>query len=163
VQAQVLNLLGELQERLGLTYNISADMMMTSGFGTLDIYCSVLHENLVQALNAVLEEIYRVLSQGIEEETLTRIRERVRCWMEYKLDSPEEMASWFGLGDLLLGHERVEMPEAHVERVRSTTADEVLDVMREVFTPDRRYLAVLGREGQLVRKREIARLLEMHS
>jgi predicted Zn-dependent peptidase len=151
-----------LRERLGLTYNISADLMMTSGFGTLDIYCSVLHENLVQALNAVLEEIYRVLSQGIEEETLTRIRERVRCWMEYKLDSPEEMASWFGLGDLLLGHEWVEMPEAHVERVRSTTADEVLDVMREVFTPDRRYLAVLGREGQLVRKREIARLLKMH-
>jgi hypothetical protein len=33
-------------------------------------------------------------------------------------------------------------------------------VMRKVFRPDRRYLAVLGAEGQLVRKREIARLLE---
>lgn len=150
-----------LRERLGLTYNVSADLMMTSDFGALDVYCSVLHENLAQALNAVLEEIYHVLDQGIEEETLDRIKERVRCWMEYKLDSPEEMASWFGLGDLLLGHERVETPEAHVERVRNTTAGEVLDVMRHVFTPHRRYLAVLGREGQLVRKREIARLLEM--
>jgi len=149
-----------LRERLGLTYNVSADLMMTSDFGALDVYCSVLHENLAQALNAVLEEIYHVLDQGIEEETLDRIKERVRCWMEYKLDSPEEMASWFGLGDLLLGHERVETPEAHVERVRNTTAGEVLDVMRHVFTPHRRYLAVLGREGQLVRKREIARLLE---
>jgi predicted Zn-dependent peptidase len=80
--------------------------------------------------------------------------------MEYKLDSPEEMTSWFGLGDLLLGHERVETPEAHVDRVRDTTADQVLSVMRKVFRPDRRYLAVLGAEGQLVRKREIARLLE---
>lgn len=150
-----------LRERLGLTYNVSADLMMTSDFGALDVYCSVLHENLAQALNAVLEEIYHVLDQSIEEETLDRIKERVRCWMEYKLDSPEEMASWFGLGDLLLGHERVEMPEAHVERVRNTTAGEVLDVMRHIFTPHRRYLAVLGREGQLVRKREIARLLEM--
>jgi len=149
-----------LRERLGLTYNVSADLMMTSDFGALDVYCSVLHENLAQALNAVLEEIYHVLDQGIEEEILDRIKERVRCWMEYKLDSPEEMASWFGLGDLLLGHERVETPEAHVERVRNTTAGEVLDVMRHVFTPHRRYLAVLGREGQLVRKREIARLLE---
>jgi predicted Zn-dependent peptidase len=122
-----------------------------------------LHENLAQALNAVLEEIYCVLSQGLDEETLDRIKERVRCWMEYKLDSPEEMANWFGLSDLLLGYERVETPEAHVERVRSTTADEVLDVMREIFVPDRRYLAVLGREGQLVRKREIGRLLELHS
>lgn len=150
-----------LRERLGLTYNVSADLMMTSDFGALDVYCSVLHENLAQALNAVLEEIYHVLDQGIEEEILDRIKERVRCWMEYKLDSPEEMASWFGLGDLLLGHEQVETPEAHVERVRNTTAGEVLDVMRHVFTPHRRYLAVLGREGQLVRKREIARLLEM--
>ena len=149
-----------LRERLGLTYNISADLMMISDFGTLDVYCSVLHENLAQALNAVLAEIYCVLDRGIEEETLTRIKERVRCWMEYKLDSPEEMTSWFGLGDLLLGHERVETPEAHVDRVRDTTADQVLSVMRKVFRPDRRYLAVLGAEGQLVRKREIARLLE---
>lgn len=151
-----------LRERLGLTYNISADLMMTSDFGTLDVYCSVLHENLAQALNAVLGEVYRVLDEGIKEETLDRIKERVRCWMEYKLDSPEEMAGLYGLGNLLLGHERVETPEAHVERVRNTTADEVLNVMRKVFTPDRRYLSVLGREGQLVRKREIARLLELH-
>ena len=149
-----------LRERLGLTYHVSADLMMISDFGTLDVYCSVLHENLPQALNAVLEETYRVLDQGIEEETLGRIKERVRCWMEYKLDSPEEMASWFGLGDLLLGHEQIETPEAHVARVQNTAADEVLTVMRQVFTPERRYLAVLGAEGQLVRKREIARLLE---
>lgn len=150
-----------LREQLGLTYNVSADLMLTSDFGTLDVYCSVLHENLPQALNAVLEETYRVLERGIEEEILARIKERVRCWMEYKLDSPEEMASWFGLGDLLLGHERVETPEAHVARVRNTTAKEVLDVMRLVFAPDRRYLAVLGTEGQLVRRREVARVLEM--
>lgn len=151
-----------LRERRGLTYNISTDLMMTSDFGTLDVYCSVLHENLVQALNVVLDEIYHVLDQSIEVEILDRIKERVRCWMEYKLDSPEEMASWFGLGDLLMGHERVETPEAYVARVRNTTADEVLDVMCEVFRPHRRYLAVLGAEGQLVRKREIAHLLEMH-
>jgi hypothetical protein len=36
----------------------------------------------------------------------------------------------------------------------------VLDVMRQVLTPERRYLAILGAEGQLIRKREIARLLE---
>ena len=149
-----------LRERLGLTYHVSADLMMISDFGTLDVYCSVLHENLPQALNAVLEETYRVLDQGIEEETLGRIKERVRCWMEYKLDSPEEMASWFGLGDLLLGHEQIETPEALGARVQNTAADEVLTVMRQVFTPERRYLAVLGAEGQLVRKREIARLLE---
>jgi predicted Zn-dependent peptidase len=152
-----------LRERLGLTYHISADLMMTSDFGTLDVYCSVLHENLAQALSAVLDEIYRVMDQGIEEETLARIKERVRCWMEYKLDSPEEMVNWFGLGDLLLGHERVEMPEAHVEQVRSATVSEVLEVMRHVFRPDRRYLAVLGTEGQLLRKREITKLLETHT
>ena len=151
-----------IREQLGLTYNISAELMMTSDFGTLDVYCSVLHENLAQALSAVLDEIYRVLDQGIKEEALDRIKERVRCWMEYKLDSPEEMINWFGLGDLLLGYERVETPEAHVERVRDTSADEVLGVMRQVFAPDRRYLAVLGAEGQLVRKREIARLLGIH-
>ncbi len=151
-----------LRERLGLTYNVNADLVMTSDFGTLDVYCSVLHENLVQALSVVLEEICRVLDRGIKQETLDRIKERVRCWMEYKLDSSEEMSSWFGLGDLLLGHERVETPEAHVERVRSTTADQVLNAMRQVFATSRRYLAILGREGQLVRKREIARLLEMH-
>ena len=152
-----------LRERLGLTYHISADLMMTSDFGTLDVYCSVLHENLAQALSAVLDEIYRVMDQGIEEETLARIKERVRCWMEYKLDSPEEMVNWFGLGDLLLGYERVEMPEAHVQRVRSATVSEVLAVMRHVFRPDRRYLAVLGTEGQLLRKREITKLLETHT
>jgi predicted Zn-dependent peptidase len=151
-----------VRERLGLTYNISTDLTMFSDFGTLDVYCSVLHENLAQALNEVLGEIYRLLDRGIEEETLDRIKERVRCWMEYRLDSPEEMVSWFGLGDLLLGYERVETPEVHVERVRDTTADEVLDVMRQIFTPKGRYLAVLGAEGQLVRKREIARVLEMH-
>ena len=151
-----------LRERLGLTYHISADLLMTSDFGTLDVYCSVLHENLAQALNAVLGEIYRLMDQGIEGEPLARIKERVRCWMEYKLDNPEEMVNWFGLGDLLLGHEQVETPEAHVERVRNTTADEILEVMCQVFRPARRYLAVLGTEGQLLRKREIARLLRIH-
>lgn len=148
-----------IRERLGLTYDISADLMMVSDFGTLDVYCSVLHENLTRALKEVLKEFYRVLDQGIKEETLDRIKERMRCWMEYKLDSPEEMASWFGLGDLLLGYERVETPETHVEQVQNTSADEVLDAMRMVLEPDRRYLAILGAEGQLVRKREITRVL----
>jgi len=36
-------------------------------------------------------------------------------------------------------------------------------VMRHVFRPDRRYLAVLGTEGQLLRKREITKLLKTHA
>ena len=69
-------------------------------------------------------------SGGISEQELERNRERVRCWMDLKLDSPEELTAWFGAQELLLEPETLDLPEEEAERLRKVTPDDVARVTR---------------------------------
>jgi predicted Zn-dependent peptidase len=169
VQLHVLNtLLGvgtrsllfeRVREEAGLAYYIETDLLMESEFGILNIRCGLPAENLMCALEVVLGELRKLAEEPVDAGRLERAVELVRCQVEFQLDNAETMAMLFGLGTLQ--NRPLEPPLELARMVQAVTADEVMQVAREAFTPQRRYLLLLGPEGQMVRRRQVERLLAM--
>jgi predicted Zn-dependent peptidase len=89
----------------------------------------------------VLDE---VADRGIEEDELERARGVVRASADYLLDSPFELADWFGRTEVLHTPKLLPDPRRETERFTSVQMDDVWRVIRNVLRPPNRYLAVVG-------------------
>jgi predicted Zn-dependent peptidase len=151
-------LLSNVRERLGLVYEIASYPTLFSDVGSVDIYTYTKKANFEKTVKAIMEEIHRLVENGITQEELKRTEERVFSQMQLTMDSPMAMASWFGIEELLIRPEKPERPEVQAEKVHNIELEEVAEVTREIFAPERRNLVAVGSTGWLERKR-VRRLL----
>ncbi len=139
-------------------FRVDSELNFTHDFSLFDIYARTTDENLTRALGAIIAWIDRCVERGISEDDLRRVRTLARCRMEFTLDNPSALSGWVGARALLQPDYRGSIQE-EIARVSQITAGEVQAVMREVFAPERRYLAVLSPQTRYVRKRRVERLL----
>ena len=147
----------KVREEAGLAYYIESDTALEGEYGLFNIHCELPSENLMAAMELVLGELRRLTDGPIDAARLNRALELMRCQVEFQLDSPETLARIFGLSALF--GRRFDPPLELARRLREITAEQVIEVAREVFTPQRRYLLLLGPEAQMVRRRQVERLL----
>ena len=133
-----------VRERAGLVYDIACVPTLFGDVGSVDVLTRTSKGNLIKTVRAVLDELDRLVQDGITEHELRRTEESVFTQMHYVMDSSLEMANWFGVEELLSEPETPETPEIQAEKVRNVSQDEVLDVLRQIFRPSRRNLVVLG-------------------
>ena len=146
-------LLSNIRERMGLVYEISSYPTLFSDVGSVDIYTYTKKANFEKTIKAIMEEINRLVKFGITQEELKRTEERVFSQMQLVMDSPLAMSSWFGIEELLVSPDEPERPEVQSEKVHNIKLEEVAEVTREIFVPERRNLAVVGSTGLWERKR----------
>jgi predicted Zn-dependent peptidase len=133
-----------VRERRGLAYDLNSGTHLFSDRGILTLSLASDGRRLAEGVEALFEEVALLRDQGVAPAELARIRERVRCEMEYKLDEPDEMASWFGTQAILLPPEAQRMPEDELQRVREVDDAELGRVLRTLFTSERRYVVTEG-------------------
>ncbi len=149
----------KVREEAGLAYFIESDVLLDGEFGLFNIHSELPAENLMQAMELVFGELRRLTDGPIEADRLERAVELMRCQIEFQLDSPETLARIYGLGALL--GRTFDPPLELARKVRAVTAEQVTEVAREVLRPERRYLLLFGPEGQMVRRRQVERLLAL--
>ncbi|MFQ5965241.1 MAG: M16 family metallopeptidase [Candidatus Scalinduaceae bacterium] len=137
-------LVSNIREKLGLVYEISSYPTMFSDVGSIDIYTSTHTNNFSKTLTAVMDEINKLLRNGISDEDLKRTEERVFSQMQLIMDGPLAMVNWFGVEELLLCPQIPETPENLAEKVRNVKREQVYQVMKEIFVPEKRNLIVIG-------------------
>lgn len=146
-------LFARLRERDGLVYDVSANTTLFSDCGWLDIATTTSRGKLADTVNASLEEIQRLADEGLPDDQLQTIKDRVACQMEILEDSPYDVADWFGVREVLLAPDGLVSPTEEAERLKDVTADQVRDAAREVFRPDRRSLVIVGPSSWSQRRR----------
>ncbi len=147
-----------VRERAGLVYDIACMPTLFGDVGSVDILTRTSKANLVKTIEAVTGELKRLLDDGITDRELRRTEESVFTQMHYVMDSSMDMASWFGVEELLAAPEAPETPEIQAEKVRNVSREELADVLRQIFQPDRRSMVVLG-PGSWWQRRKVRRLL----
>ncbi|HUT34811.1 MAG TPA: pitrilysin family protein [Planctomycetota bacterium] len=146
-------LFSRLRERDGLVYDVSAGTTLFSDCGWVEVATTTSRGKVAATVEAAAEEVHRLADEGIAEEQLQIIKERVACNMEILEDSPPDVAEWLGVREILLSPERVVTPTDEAERLKQVTAEEILRTAREVFQPARRSLVVVGPTSWLQRRR----------
>ena len=146
-------LFARLRERDGLVYDVSANTTLFSDCGWLDIITTTSRGKVADTVHASLEEIERLAHEGLPDEQLQAIKDRVACQMEILEDSPYDLADWFGVREILLAPEHLPSPTEEAERLKEVTAEEVRAAAQDVFRPDRRSLVIVGPSSWSQRRR----------
>lgn len=142
-----------LRDELGLVYDVGANPVMFSDAGALEIATSTTRARAPLTVKALLAELNRLLSEGIPDEELRTVKRRAANHLELMLDSPPDLVEWFGVRELLLAPRRPPTPHDQLEKVLSTTADDLMRMARKVFRPERRNLLVVGALNDAQRER----------
>jgi predicted Zn-dependent peptidase len=132
----------ELRERRSLTYDVSTFSAMYSDAGTFGVHAGFDPDQAPVVVDAILEQLERVVAEPVADEELERARAYVRGRLELRMEDSAAVAGWLGSGETLLP--RILTVEEVVERLNAVQADDILRVARRICRPGLARLVILG-------------------
>jgi predicted Zn-dependent peptidase len=151
-------LFAALREKHSLVYDVSSLPTLFSDAGSIDIFTSTTGKSVAPTVDAALDVIEDLAAHGANGKELETYKQRVACHMDLLLDSPMEMAEWYGIRELLMEPTRLDTPEDEAAKLLAVTRDDIVGVARRIFTAQRRSIVVLGPCGWTQRRRIRKRL-----
>lgn len=131
----------EMVERRGIAYEIGADLEVYSDCGLLDFELAVANRKLGYAITELGQVLASLRKDGVDQDELDRVRRRARISLEFGLDSPGELAQWYGANRLF--HEPVP-PEERMARLEQVTVADLRAAIRKYLDPKRLTVAAVG-------------------
>lgn len=142
-QFGMMGRIGEaVRQKAGLAYHVSSSLSGGPGPGPWDVVAGVDPENVNQAIDMILREIRRFVSESVSQEELDDSQ------ASYVGRLPISLESNAGVAASLLHLERyglgLDYYRRYADLVRSVTTEEVLEAARRYLHPDRLGIAVAG-------------------
>ena len=126
----------EVREKRGLSYDISSRMQFFSDAGMWTVTAGLDARKTAAALAAIDREIKRIREKRIGGEELKRTKEFLTG--NFRMSHERVTSKLFYHGSTMLSFGRLVPAEEQVEGIRRVSAEDVLDVAREILDPSRR-------------------------
>ena len=139
----------EIVEKRGLAYSLHCglDTFVDAGMLVVDGACAP------RKVPTVVTEVLKVLADlaagPVPEAELLRVQRRHRMSLAFSLDSPADLAGWYGAGEVLAAPEGF---EARCRRVEAVTLADVQRVAAGAFTRRNLATVVVGQVGRRAEK-----------
>ncbi len=140
----------EIVERRGLAYSLHAGMDTFADAGMLVVDGACAPPKVSRTVGEVLRVLAELGERPVPEEELRRVQRRHRMTLTFSLDSPAELAGWYGAGEVLQAPEGF---EERCRRIEAVTPDDVRRVALETFTRANLVAVVVGPGGARARRR----------
>ncbi len=128
-------------EQRGLAYSLGVSVDAYRDVGALDLEVTCAPKKLIRAVERMLITLRALIHTPVEPAELARAKTRHLADLEFSLDAPTELCSWYG-GAALLGLDvDYELRRRELEAV---TPEDLLRLARLVFDPDRALLTLVG-------------------
>lgn len=128
-------------EQRGLAYSLGASVDAYRDVGALDLEVTCAPKKLVRAVERMLITLRELLHEPVEGAELARAKTRHLAELEFSLDAPTELCSWYGSA-ALLGLD-VDY-EARRRELEAVTPEDLLRLARHLFDPDKALLTLVG-------------------
>ena len=132
----------ELRERRSLAYDVSTFSATYSDCGTFGVHAGFDPDQSGPVVQAILDELERVVQEPISAAELQRARAYTRGRLELRMEDTAAVVAWLGTGESLLP--RILTVEEVIEKLEAVTAEDLMRVARRCARPDQARLAVLG-------------------
>lgn len=132
----------EIREQRGLVYSVYSYHASYHDTGLFAIYAGLSKENVNLVLDLVTRELYKIRSEGINEEELRRAKDQLKGNFLLSLESVNARMSRLGKSELYLG--KVVPPEEVVQRIEEVTAEQVRSLAGAMFRADKLAMATIG-------------------
>ncbi|MDO8600342.1 MAG: pitrilysin family protein [bacterium] len=132
----------EIREKRGLAYAVHSSFDPGTTYGSFFTYTGVDHENSEKVIPLILEEYRKIREEKVTQDELDRTKESMKGRLALSLEGSDSLAFYVGGEEVLTGTPMT--PEEVYGKIDRVTAEEVLAVAKEIFTPERLSLAVIG-------------------
>ncbi|MGM0682368.1 MAG: M16 family metallopeptidase, partial [Thermodesulfobacteriota bacterium] len=127
-------LYNRLRNQKGLVHRVRASSFTPDYQGLLKVTANLEPENLDAALEAGLEEIFKLKYQEVPEDELARIKLNLEKEIIFGLEKVKGRARILGRLEMLSGDPR---SENYLDKVRQVKSEEIIKVARKYFSPDK--------------------------
>ncbi|MFQ5810276.1 MAG: M16 family metallopeptidase [Armatimonadota bacterium] len=126
----------------GLAYDVGADAVSYSCGGAFLLYAACAASAVPEVLRLFRAQLRDLAARGLTDDELTQTKQQIVCQTEMALDDVGVRMD--RLADVYMHHGRVVPVQEVLDRVRSVTMDEVVQVARDMFTDSPLALAAVG-------------------
>jgi predicted Zn-dependent peptidase len=132
----------KVRGRLGLAYYINTSVSADTDTGFL-VTQAGLHNNKVEkGISTILREYKEISQKKVPLSELQKAKDFVKGKMALLLETSEQQASFFGAQELL--KKEILSPEQIYKKIDKISQDDILKVAKDIFTPERLNLALIG-------------------
>lgn len=130
-----------LREEKGLVYSVECRATSLPDTGTVDFDVSVRSEKVIEVTEILLNEIKKLVLDGVHEEELDGIKRRYGYDLDYELDDPYKQIVRYGFCHLYSSEFTAEEEREIISRVSS---QDIQRVARNIFVPEKLNFILVG-------------------
>lgn len=131
-----------IREEKGLVYSIYSYPSSYKNAGLFAVYAGMNPEHLEKVVSLVLEEIKKLVKQGLSKEELAKSKEQLKGNYILGLESTSSRMNSIGKSELLLGY--INTPEEIIRKIDAITQERVEKVINDVFDVDKLSVSMVG-------------------
>jgi predicted Zn-dependent peptidase len=132
----------EFRDKRGLSYYVRAANSAYADAGYFEISAGVDNSRLTQALEVSLGECKKLAEEPVNEKELKKVKDYAHGKLAIGLETSDELASFYADQELL--KREILTPEQKLAEIDRVTPDDIQAVAREIFTPQKLNLAIIG-------------------
>lgn len=132
----------EVRERRGLAYYVRSAADSYHDIGSFACMAGVDAKKLDQAVTTILEQINRLKTEAVTAQELQRAKQNIKGRLSLRLEDSHSIARY--LATEILEYGKIEQPEEYVQQVEKVTESDIMEIANEIFTPEKRKLALVG-------------------
>lgn len=141
-----------IRERQGLVYAVFSELSLYRDAGCLAVYAGTSLESTPKVVESVLGEFRQLKDEFVPDEELRRAKDHLKGSLMLGLESTSSRMANLARQAIYFG--RFFSLDEMVESIEEVTADQVREIARTFFDPERVNLTVLGRLNGLEISRE---------
>ena len=130
-----------VRERHGFAYAIQSGCQLHDETGAFTVSAGLDRNRALQALSLIRREMQKMCDTPVGAAELRRTRDYTLGAFRLGLESVGSHMAW--LGECVLNHGRVIMPDEIIKALLAVTPDDIRDVARDCFDPARLTLSVV--------------------
>lgn len=132
----------EVRERRGLAYYVRSGSEEYLDAGSLTVQAGVEPKNIEEAIKVVLSELEKITQKRVASEELNKAKEYLKGKLILELEDSREVASMFGLQQLL--EKKIRTPEKIILEIDKITSADVAQVAKGLFVNEKLNLGLIG-------------------
>lgn len=132
----------EIREERGLAYSVYSYHSAYRDSGLFSIYAGTSPNNMEMVLELIMEEISKIKREGITQAEIERTKNQIKGNLYLGLENVNSRMSRLGKSELCYG--RIISPDEVIAKIEKVTADDLINLAREMFNVNKFALATIG-------------------
>ncbi|MEM4722076.1 MAG: pitrilysin family protein [Candidatus Methanomethylicaceae archaeon] len=135
----------EIREKRGLCYHIRSSSDQWVDVGTWSIYAGVATERAKEAVQAIIDELRKVVQDGVTEEEVAIAKKRLKTMIAFQSEDPEFQNEYYGRQEVF--NQELLTLEEYLKKIESVTKEDINRLTRRYIVTNTLNLALVWSGG----------------